>query len=216
MSAIATPSDLTHDAPARETELVTYGVLAEYGDVDGVVEAAKACRDAGYTKFDVYAPFPIHGIEAAMGMKPTILPWIVLCCGLTGLTVGTLLTTYTMGGLNEWLGWTETPLANESLQPYAFMIAGKPFGELPQFIPPMYELTILLSAFGSVFGMFALNKLPMLYHPLYRINRFRRATDDRFFVCVEAGDPQFSEKATSELLSGTEPMSVETVQEENN
>ena len=160
------------DEHEQAAEAVTYGVLAEYDNVDGVVEAAKAVRDAGYKKFDVYAPFAIHGIEGAMGMKYTCLPWIVLACGLTGLSLGTFLATYTMGGINEWVGWNATPYLVESLQPYSFMIAGKPYGEIPQYVPPMFEMTILLSAFGAVFGMFGLNRLPLLYHPLYRLEKF--------------------------------------------
>ncbi len=206
-------TDAGQDAQAA-ADVVTHGVLAEYDSVDAVIEAAKYCRDQGYKKFDIHAPFPIHGLEAAMGMRYTVLPFIVLCCGLTGLTIGTLMTTGLMGGLLEWFGMNYAPGLIESLQPYAYLISGKPLGEIPQYIPPMFELTILLSAFGAVFGMFLLNGLPLLYHPLYRVDRFRRATDDRFFVVVQANDPKFDEQKTSELLGKTQPISVEVVQDE--
>ncbi len=226
-----TPSDAglmgqtdAHD-DAKAVEMVTHGVLAEYPDVDGVIEAAKACRDAGFKNFDIHAPFPIHGLEKAMGMKYTNLPWIVLACGLTGLATGTFLMTYTMGGLGQWLGFMSTEATangaeygptwmTESLKPYPFMISGKPMGELPQYIPPMFELTILFSAFGAVFGMFLMNRLPLLHHPLYRAENFKRATDDRFFVVVEASDPKFDTNTTAEFLAATEPLSVQVVQDE--
>ena len=185
---------------AHAPELV--GVLAEYHDVDGVMEAARQVRAAGYTRWDVHTPFPIHGIDEVIGIRPTVLPWIVLGGGLTGLAGGTFLTVWTMATDFHWFGY---------VQGYQFYASGKPFLSLPAFIPPIFELTILLSAFAAVFGMLLLNALPMFYNPLLKSARFRRATDDRFFVVIDATDPKFDEQATEALLQSTHPAAVETV-----
>lgn len=191
------------DAPAP----VLHALIAEYDNVDAVMHAARAVRDAGYKRFDVHTPFPIHGIDPAMGIKPTILPWIVLCGGIFGGTTGIILTHYTMGVTPDFPGLLE------SLKGYQFPISGKPFWSTPAYIPPIFELTILFSAFGAVFGMWLLNKLPMLYNPLFKSERFRRATDDRFFVVIERRDAKFDRVATEELLKSTHPLAIEAVDE---
>lgn len=182
-----------------------YGLLAEYDSIDAVMAAAEKVRDAGYKRFDVLAPFPIHGIDEAMGNRMTILPWIVFACGFTGCMTGLFITHYTQGVrfATEWLP--------ESLKGYEYLISGKPFFSTPAYIPPIFELTILFSAFGAVFGMLLLNKLPLLAHPLLRSGRIRRATQDRFFIEIEARDKKYDEQATAELLRSTGPLSVETV-----
>jgi hypothetical protein len=134
----------------------------------------------------------------------TFLPWVVLCAGLTGLTTATFLTHYTMGIEIPWL---------ENFSGYQFLISGKPFFSTPAFIPPMFELTILFSAFGSVFGMLLLNGLPMLHNPLLRSHRFKRVTDDRFFIVIEAADPKFDEIETVKLLRNTHPLALERVED---
>lgn len=192
---------------ADEGPTPLYGVAGEFETVDAVMKAARVFRDAGYQRWDVHAPFPIHGIDEAMGNRPTVLPWIVLACGLTGCTVGLVLTHYTMGVTPFW-EWLI-----ESLKGYQFFIAGKPLFSTPAFIPPTFELTILFSAFGAVFGMFLLNKLPRLYHPLFRSERFRRVTSDRFFVVVEARDPKFDEQKTTDLLRQVGAVEVERIAE---
>lgn len=190
-----------NDAPAL------HALIAEYDNVDAVMHAARKVRDAGYQRFDVHTPFPIHGIDPAMGIKPTILPWIVLLCGITGGTTGIILTHYTMGVTVDW-NWLL-----ESLKGYQFPISGKPLWSTPAFIPVIFELTILFSAFGAVFGMYLLNKLPLLYNPLFKSERFRRATNDRFFVVIERRDAKFDRRATEELLKSTGPLSIEAVDE---
>lgn len=192
---------------AGEGPTPVYCVMGEFPDVDSVVRAARTFRDAGYQNWDVHAPFPIHGIDEAMGNRPTVLPWIVLAGGLTGCFTGLILTHYTMGVRPTWL-WLI-----ESLKGYEYFIAGKPLFSTPAFIPPIFEMTILFSAFGAVFGMFLLNKLPLLYNPLFRSERFRRATSDRFFIVVEARDPLFDEAKTTELLRRAGATEVERVNE---
>ncbi len=167
------------------------GLIAEYKDVDSVVHAARTLRDAGYTCFDVHSPFPIHGIDRHMGVRPTILPWLVLGGGLTGMLGGIALTGWTMG------------------VDYKFLISGKPYFSWPAFIPVIFEMTILFSALTTVFGMLILNRLPMLYNPLLKHPRFQRVTDDRFVVVVDANDDKFDENETTRLLQATHPVAVE-------
>lgn len=192
--------------PHKQVDLdAEYGLLAEFPDVDSVTAAAVAVREAGYRYFDVHSPFPLHGIDKAIGTKPTILPWITLVCGLTGCAAGLFLTIYTMSAT------VDLPL--ESLEGYPYIVSGKPLVSLPAFIPVIFELTILFSAFGAAFGMLLLNKLPMLYHPLLKVDRFRRATQDRFFVVVEARDEKYDQDQTGNLLRQQGATAVEVVPE---
>ena len=181
---------------------VLAGVMAEYDDVDSVYAAAEKVRDAGYRRWDVHSPFPIHGIEKAMALKPTILPWICLGGGLTGTTAGLFLTVWTMSTSFDFAG---------GLQGYTYLISGKPLFSLPQFIPVIFETTILLAAFSAGLGMILLNALPTLYNPLFRSERFRRVTDDRFFIVIDATDKQFDPTRTEELLRDTKPLAIERV-----
>ena len=181
---------------------VLCGVMAEYDNIDDVFDTAEKVRDAGYTRWDVHSPFPIHGIEKSMSIRPTILPWICLGGGLAGLTGGLVLTLYTMAGEVNAAG---------ALSGYRFLISGKPFASIPQFIPIIFETTILLAAFSAGLGMLVLNALPMLYNPLLKSRRFRRVTDDRFFVVIDATDPLFDQTRTAELLESTRPLSMEWV-----
>jgi hypothetical protein len=184
--------------------LRTVAILAEYDDVTAAAHAAQAVREAGYTRFDLHSPFPIHHVEKYVGIRMTILPWIVLCMGLTGLITATILTHYTMGIEVPWL---------DNFSGYQYFISGKPLMSTPAYIPPMFELTILFSAFGAVFGMLLLNGLPMHYNPLLRSHRFKRVTDDRFFVVVEATDPKFDELEAVRLLRSTHPIALERVED---
>ena len=183
-------------APVAQTEPAQLvGLLAEYETVDDVVGAAEAVRKAGYLRWDVHTPFPIHGIDHAMGTRPTVLPWIVLCGGLFGLVGGLVL---------QWFC---------NAYDYPFLISGKPLWSLPANIPVIFELTVLCSALTAVFGMLALNRLPMLYSPLFRVDRFRRATDDRFFIFIDASDPKFDDVRGTSLLKEMGAVAVERVED---
>ena len=173
-----------------------HGMLAEYETPAALISAAEKVRNAGFRDWDTYTPFPIHGIDPAMGIRATILPWIILCGGLTGLTTAILL---------QW--WTNA-------YDYPFLISGKPFWSIPANVPVMFELTVLFSAFAAFFGMLGLNKLPHPSHPLDYIKRFGRSTSDRFYVFVQASDPVFDEKGTRELLEGSGAVAVEDVPED--
>jgi hypothetical protein len=128
--------------------------------------------------------------------------------GLLGMTTGILLTTYTMA---DWLpipGFVPT-----NFEGYEFLISGKPFNSFAAFIPPIFELTIMFSAYTAVFAMFLLNKLPLLYHPLFNSKNFRRATQDRFFLAIEAGDRNFDAEATPAFLKQQRALSTELINE---
>jgi hypothetical protein len=164
--------------PAESGPAALHGMLAEYESPKALISAAEKVRNAGFRDWDTYTPFPIHGIDPAMGIRATILPWIILGGGLTGLTTAILL---------QW--WTNA-------YDYPFIISGKPFWSIPANVPVMFELTVLFSAFAAFFGMLGLNKLPHPSHPLDYIKRFGRSNVDRFYVFVQASDPVFDEKET--------------------
>ncbi len=161
-----------------------YGLLAEFETPAAIYAAAQRVRDAGYRWWDCHTPFPVHGLDKAMGIRPTILPWIVMACGTAGAVFGFLLQWFTNATSFEmWaLVW---------VRGYDFLISGKPVLSGAVYPIVMFELTILLAAVGCVVMMFGLNKLPMLYHPVFKSDRFRRASDDRFFIVIEARDPKF-------------------------
>jgi len=187
------PELLGRTVVEEKVELI--GLLAECETVDEVMRAARAVRKAGFTRWDVHSPFPIHGIDYAMGIKPTILPWLVLGMGLTGLASAILLQWYT------------------NAFDYQFLISGKPIWSFPANVPVMFELTVLFSAYTAVFGMLLLNRLPRLYNPLFKHERFRRVTDDRFFVVLDATDPKFDEQASTRLLLDAGATAVERVED---
>jgi mono/diheme cytochrome c family protein len=189
-------SDSAETPVVKEPEQV-HGVLAEYASTHELIEAAKRVRDAGYTRWDTFSPFPVHGIDPAMGIKATVLPWIVFIAGLTG---GCLALFF------QW--WT----ANVD---YPWIVSGKPFWSVAANIPITFEVTVLFSALTCFFCMMLLNKLPAPSHPLDRYRRFARATNDRFFVLIQASDPKFDRRDSTKLLEATNPRSMETVMEDN-
>jgi hypothetical protein len=193
------PETITTEAPGK-----VYGLLAEFEDVDTLLHAAAGVRRGGFTRWDCFTPFPVHGLNRAMGLRPTMLAWIVLLAGLAGAAVGFLMQAYTMAttidGLPSWL------------QGYKFIIGGKPFLSLPAFIPVIFEMTVLFAAGAAFVGMLVLNGLPRLHHPCLTSARFRRATDDRFFIAVEADDPMFDHEPTRELLRSLGAAHIETLE----
>ena len=170
-----------------------FGALAEFADPAELYHACEAVRDAGYTKWDAHTPFPVHGLDRAMGLKASRLPWVVLVLALGGALAGI--------GLQGWVSTTAYPL----------VISGKPFFSWPAFVPITFELSILGGALGAVFGMFAMNQLPTLYHPLFGKTSFERASDDGFFLSIESWDPKFDPDRTVELLRQLGAKEVELV-----
>ena len=170
-----------------------FGVISEYKDPTELIKAATEVRKKGYTNFDVYTPFPVHGMDDAMGLPSSKLPWLVLFSGMFGCSVGLI--------LQIWVSAVEYPL----------IISNKPFLSIPAFIPVTFELTILFSAFAAVFGMFALNKLPMFHHPIFNAPNITKATDDGFFLCVFSSDPNFKLELVTELLNSLNGKNTEKV-----
>jgi len=185
----------TLDAPADgRGGLKARRLLAEYDTTADIIHAAKTLRDAGYKSFEAHTPFPIHGMDAAMGLPDSKLGWIVLMCGLTGVTSAWVMM-YWMNGVD-----------------YPLIIGGKPPGALPSMIPIMFELTVLLSAFGAVFGMFGLNRLPQHHDVLFYSDRFAAFSNDKFFISVESVDPKFEVNKTRQLLEKTHPETIEVIE----
>lgn len=200
----STPEATTPNSSA--TGARAYALLAEFNTVPEVMRAAEKVRDAGYMSWDVHSPMPIHGINASMGLRPTILSWITLVHGLAGAAFGLLLT--------WWMNATSLPGLSSSVQGYQFLISGKPIYSLPANIPIIFETTVLFAAIGTLLGMLGLNKLPMLYNPLARSRRFLRATADRFFIVIEADDKLFDLQATRQFLQTLRPSAIELVTED--
>ena len=206
---MSTAAPVAHAAPSQpDVTRPVVGLLAEYDSPGALISAAERVRDAGFTRWDTHSPFPVHGIDAAMGIRPTRLPFIVFACGFLGCMLGL--------GLQIWANATDAsrfPQAPNFVSGYNFHVSGKPELSLPAFIPVTFELTVLLAAFAAVFGMLALNSLPWHANALFAVERFRRATSDRFFVFIDARDPKFSLDRAGSLLTSAGAAAIERVYE---
>ncbi|UYV12577.1 MAG: DUF3341 domain-containing protein [Phycisphaera sp.] len=174
---------------------VVHGVMAEFQTSADVYHAAEQVRDAGFQKWDVFAPFPIHGIDEAIGMKRTKLPLIVAGGAITGISVALL--------MQWWMTAVDYPL----------VVQGKAYAAWEPWVPVTFELGVLFSAFASLIGMLALNGLPRWNHPLLKSERFLRVSDDRFAIVIEAGDAKFQGSDTVSMLQGLGATHVELVEE---
>jgi len=195
---------MTHatDTPTRRP----YAMIAEFADVGTVSRAAERVRDEGFLRWDVHSPMPIHGINVQMGLRPTILPWITLVHGVVGLLLGLLLV--------WWINAITVAGIPTPFQGYEYLVSGKPLFSLPANIPILFEMTVLFAAIGTLLGLLGLNKLPMLHNPLFKSERFRRATDDRFFVVIEASDSKYDSQETHEFLAALGATAVEVVNDD--
>jgi hypothetical protein len=180
-----------------------FALIADFGSVAAVMTAAERVRDAEYTLWDVHAPLPIHGINQAMGLRPTILPWITLVHGLVGCGLGLLMV--------WWINATEFDGVPTPLQGYPFLISGKPVFSLPANIPVIFEMTILFAAIGTLLGLLGLNKQPMLSNPLNKSRLMQRATTDRFLVVIYAENAKFDLQETADFLRSLGPDRMELV-----
>ena len=181
----------TGAAPGR------WGLLAEFETVGALLSAAERVREAGFTRFDAHAPFPIHGLDEAMGIRTSKLPWLVLGGGATGAALALL--------MQWWMNAFD----------YPYVISGKPLFGLPVAIPVTFELTVLLAAGGAFVGLLVGNRFPELYHPVLPNERFReRGTTDRFYVAIEAADPKFDLPSTRSFLEGLGASRVEDLEDE--
>lgn len=171
-----------------------HGIMAEFDTATELVDAARLVRDAGYVKTDAFSPFPLHEIDEALGIKRSILPFLILAGGLTGLFSGFALEYFV------------------HVYDFPIIVGGRPHFSLPAFIPPAYELTILFASFTAVFGMLFLNGLPRPYHPVFNIPRFALATREKFFLLIESADEKYDyaeTRAFMETLGAQEVFDVE-------
>lgn len=173
----------------------SYGLIAEFETPADTMHAAERVRDAGYQKWDVFTPFPIHGMDKAMGMKNSKVGWFSFLGGATGYTTGMLMIWF-MNAID-----------------YPLVVGGKPMFSPFGAFPVAYEMTILLGAFGAILGMMFLNRLPRLHHPLLKHGRFSLVTHDRFFVVIETSDPKYSESEIRKLLEAAGSKHIEVVEE---
>jgi hypothetical protein len=172
----------------------SYGLLAEFKTPRDLYHACEKIRDAGYSRWDAHAPFPIHGLERAMGLATSPLPFIVF----GGAMIGAASAFY----LQVWIAGTASRL----------VISGKPFFSWPAFIPITFEVGVLFGSLSALIGMLAINELPRLHHSLFNSARFERASNDRFYVSIEARDPMFDAETTRAFLQGLHAEAVEMVE----
>lgn len=171
-----------------------YAVMGAFEEPDQLVDAGRKIREMGYTKLDAMSPFPVHGIDEAIGVPPSKLGWIVIWFSALGAATALLLIWY-VGAIN-----------------YRLVIGGKPFFDFSYSIPVTFELTVLFSAFASFLGMWAINGLPRLYHPSFNYSQAHRASDDLFLLVIEANDPKFDPQRTVEHLRSVGAGDVEVVE----
>lgn len=167
-----------------------YGLLAEFGDPESILEAVRRAREAGYRRMDAFTPFPVEGLSEELGFHRSAVPAVVLTGGLIGAVGGYL--------LQYWLNVLDYPIN----------VGGRPLHSAPMFVIVAFELTILAAALFAVLGMLALNKLPMPYHPVFNVPDFALASTNRFFLAIEAADGRFDPVGTREFLQALGPKGV--------
>jgi hypothetical protein len=173
----------------------SYALMAEFETPAATLHAAQQVNHAGFRNWDVFTPFPIHGMDRAMGIKNSKVGWFSFIGGCTGYLTGMLMIWF-MNAVD-----------------YKIVIGGKPMFSPFAAFPPSYELTILFGSFGALLGMLFLNRLPRLHHPLLKNRRFALATHDRFFVVIETSDAKFSDYETRRLLESLGSRHIEWVEE---
>jgi hypothetical protein len=176
------------ELPAR-----LYGFIAEFPSPERLLEAVKKTRDAGYQVLEAYTPYPVEGLVEAIGHGPSRVPLLVLIGGILGCVGGL--------GLQYWCSAVDYPLN----------IGGRPFNSWPAFIPPAFEMTILVAGIFAVLGMLVLNGLPMPYHPVFNVPRFALASRDRYFLMVLGRDPRFDAEKTLEFMKTLDASEVSRV-----
>lgn len=172
-----------------------YGLAAEFEDARSLLQAAKGAREKGYTRMDAYSPYPIEGMEDVIKHRWR-LPPVVLFGGLLGF--------FTAWGMEYYIAVLDYPVN----------VAGRPLNSWPSFIVIMFELTVLFSAIFAFFGSLGLAGYPRPHHPIFNLRRFQQASNNRFFLCIEASDPIFDREGTAEFLAGAEPLEVWEVDED--
>lgn len=190
MSTEVLPQVETVSEPIRDL----YGLMAEFENQQELISACERVREAGYRETDAYTPVPIHGLTDAMGWDDNRLQKIVFGGAILGCISGFSLMYYI------------------TMITYPMNIGGKPHFSWPAYVPPTFEMSILFAAFAAVLGMIALNGLPMPYHPVFNNPRFSMASTDRFFLCIEAKDPNFDLAGTRQFLESLRAKEVVEVE----
>ena len=167
-----------------------YGVMAEFETAEQVLAATRRARQEGYGQMDAYTPYPVEGLAEELGLKRTRVPFVVLAAGLVGAATGFLMQYWSMA------------------VDYPFNVGGRPHNSWPVFIPITFEVMVLVASLAALLGMFFLNGLPRPHHPVFNAPRFVHASQDRFFLCIEATDPRFDRQGTRQFLIGLNPFEV--------
>ncbi|MDB5292267.1 MAG: hypothetical protein JWL69_3508 [Phycisphaerales bacterium] len=170
-----------------------FGLAAEFESAAQVLAAARAVAQAGYRRADAYMPFPVEGVGEALGVHRTRIPLLVLIGGVFGACLAFVMLLYA------------------NVISYPWNVGGKPPNSWPAWIPITFEVGVLFASFAAFFGMFALNGLPMPYHPVFNVPDFTRASRDRFFIVIESSDKQFDPEQTRQFLEGLKPIAVREV-----
>lgn len=165
-----------------------HGLMIEFETADDILAATRSARLAGYRVMDAYTPYPVEGLASELGMRRTRIPMVVLVGGLIGAGIGFYMQYYTLA------------------VDYKLNVGGRPYNSWPVFIPITFELLILVAALAAFLGMMFLNGLPLPHHPVFNVPQFARSSQDRFFLCIEATDPQFDRSATSDFLATLNPL----------
>jgi Protein of unknown function (DUF3341) len=171
-----------------------YGLMAEFANPEELLRAAQRAYDAGYRKMDAYSPSQVDGVAEAIGLNKTRVPLIVLIGGVIGA-----LTAY---GMQYY----------SAVRDYPLNVGGRPLHSWPAFVPITFELTVLFAAFGAVFGMLAMNRLPTPYHPVFNVPEFKLASQTRFFLCLQADDLEFGEESARRFLESLMPLAIHEVE----
>lgn len=195
MSELATISRVPAETAPKE-EIALWGLMAEFEEHEQLLEAARRAYADGYRRMDAYSPFPIEGLAEAIGRGYTSVPLFTLLGGIAGGLGAYFMEWYSMGKL------------------YPLNVGGRPLNSWPNFIPVTFELTILIAALSALISMLVLNKLPEPHHPVFNVPEFRRASIDRFFLCIETRDPHFDSQQTRRFLENLNTTSVLEVPDE--
>ncbi len=167
-----------------------HGVMAEFETPQAILAATRRARRAGYRDMDAYTPYAVEGLAAELGLPRTRVPFVVFCAGLAGAAAGFF--------MQYWAAAVNYPVN----------VGGRPYNSWPVFIPVTFEVMVLVASFAALFGMLFLNGLPRPHHPVFNVPQFVRASQDRFFLCIEATDPQFDREGTRQFLAGLGPVDV--------
>jgi Protein of unknown function (DUF3341) len=170
-----------------------YGIMAEFGTPEALVDAVKSAKREGFTRLDAFSPFPLSDLAEELGIRTTIIPWIAFVAALIGSGI--------QYGTQYWMNAVDYPLN----------VGGRPLDSWPAFIPSTLIVAILWAGAATLIGLLLVLRLPRLHHPVFGVHGFERASQDRFFLCILSGDPLFESVATRSFLEALSPQIVREV-----